>query len=175
MRKIKTKTVGVTLIELLITLAVLCILSAFALPYLQKRLAAMEAFKVESNLRLMLSQAKQQAYLERQRLAICATHDGQTCDSQAWSKQMIVFRDHANANRIREPQEVIKTYVVIDAKYGHLAWQGSGGNNPVFHADSGLPRGGNGTFKYCSNYPEYHFHLLMSDMGNVRIVKPLSC
>ena len=166
---------GVTLIELLIVLAVLGITLVFAVPHFAQVLAEMEAKKVESNLRTLLSHGKQQAYIHRQRIAVCGSDDGTTCNKTGWSKGVIVFKDTQVANRNRDSEEKIIQQISFNLKYGTLNWQGALDQNPAFQPDSGLPRGANGKFKYCSTHYKKHFNLIMSDMGHLRLEKQNTC
>lgn len=166
---------GVSLIELLVTLLVFAILMFIAVPHMNQVFAEMETKKVESNIRTLISSTKQNAYIHHERLVICGSTDGQSCDAMGWSKQVLVFIDHKVKNRLREPDEAITHRLTFNLKYGNLIWQGARAQNPVFQPDSGLPRGANGTFKYCSKNYNKHFYLLMSDMGHIRLEKQKDC
>lgn len=166
---------GITLIELMITLLVLAILMFIAAPHMSQVFAEMETKKVESNIRTLVAYTKQNAYIHRERLGICGSMDGESCHITGWSKKILVFKDNKVKNRLREPNETIVHSISVELKYGDLKWQGARAQNPVFQPDSGLPRGANGTFKYCSRNYKKHFNLLMSDMGHIRLEKQKDC
>ena len=169
------KNKGITLLELLITLILIGILVVIATPYFSHLFAKLEAKKTASSLRTVVSYAKHNAYLKRDRLVICGSVDGISCNKAAWSNSLLVFKDNKNKNRLRESNEEIVQRIDLNLKHGQLSWKGAGDQNTIFHADSGLPRGGNGTFKYCSHHPNNHFNLILSDMGHLRQEKLKTC
>ncbi len=63
-----------------------------------------------------------------------------------------------------------------DLKYGNLDWRGTLSiPSLTFQAANGLPIGSNGSFYYCSSDQQPSRKIILSDMGNVRIEKLLTC
>lgn len=160
---------GFTLIELMITILILTIIIAITAPYFSSMLARMESKKISTSLQAILRDARHHAFTQRKRIAICGSHDGITCDAQAWSTGLLIFHD-TTANRIREAHEDIYQFIRLNLKYGNLDWKGFGvSKNIVFQPDTGLPRGSNGSFYYCANQTENTRRIVVSPMGHSRI------
>lgn len=176
--KNKIQNRGFTLIEILIVVAIIAILATVGIPYMSNVLARLEARKVESIINTLTTHSKQQSYLHHQRISLCGSQDGSSCNPNRWSKSIIVFHDNQNKNRVRDTNERILQTINLELKYGTLTWSGAGRsvvNNPTFQPDSGLPRGSNGTFRYCSYEHANHFAMIMSDMGHVRANRQITC
>ena len=169
------KNKGISLIELLVTLALFSILVIISIPYFSQVFSEIEAKKTTSSIRTLVSYAKHNAYIKRDRLAICGSTDGISCSNVGWSDTLLLFKDNISKNRLRDNNEEILQRLNLNLKHGELSWKGARGQNPVFHPDSGLPRGGNGSFTYCSIKHTKHFNLIMGDMGHVRQKKIDKC
>lgn len=173
--KSKTQNDGFTLIEILIVISILTIIAAITFPNLSNIIARMEARKVESILQTITTHSKQQAYIHHRRIAFCGSADGLTCNNSHWSNYIILFNDSIIRNRIKEPNEELLEVIHLNLKHGQLTWSGAGRQNPAFQPDSGLPRGANGTFRYCSHTHNHHIALILSDMGHLRANRQLTC
>lgn len=166
---------GITLIELIVTIAIISILASVAFPFSHSLFARFEAKKTISTLETVLIHTKHQAYLYHYRAAICGSNDAVYCSSGNWNKYILVFKD-TTLNRIRDNNESILQIIPLSLKYGNLNWSGASARNVVFHADSGLPRGSNGSFTYCSHqYSNLNIRLFLSDMGHYRTEKINTC
>lgn len=99
-------------------------------------------------------------------MTLCASLDLINCHHN-WNNGMIGFLD-INNNRLRDPDEILLYAVPLNYKYGNLDWRGTLRVNSVtFQGDTGLPRGSNGSFFYCSSSPKYHKRIRLSSMGNI--------
>ena len=166
---------GFTLIEMIACIAVLAILCAFAYPSFQSMFARFEAKKTISTLKTVVQHSKHQAYMYHQRLALCGSINAVDCSDNGWAHYILLFKD-SNPNRLRDNEEKILQIIPMNLKHGTLKWNGASARNIVFHADSGLPRGANGSFYYCSHsHAESHTRLFLSDMGHIRSEKLLTC
>lgn len=147
---------GFTLVELLITMAVLAVLLALAVPSFQgimnrNRLTASANEAVSA-----LQAARMEAVRRNRRVALCPSADGTTCAGSDW-RRLIVFVD---ANADGDPgdagDEVVRDIALAT---GDLVVQGSSNvatNNRIWFAADGLVRVGStavrtGGISLCSN------------------------
>jgi type IV fimbrial biogenesis protein FimT len=107
-------------------------------------------------------------------VTLCATQDFSSCSSD-WNHGFIGFLD-ANRNKRRDITETILYSNPVQPKYGSLAWRGTLNiNSLTFQGDTGLPRGSNGSFYYCSSRSNHHLQIILSNMGHVRTQEISSC
>nr|WP_298890851.1 GspH/FimT family pseudopilin [uncultured Acinetobacter sp.] len=168
----RCKQYGITLVELMITIAILAIVAVVAVPSFQAVMANLEANRVQSTMRSVIQDSKYRAFTNRQRITICGSSNLQDCDAQ-WSNGFIIFND-LNINKTKDlAEEIIKKHS-LNLKHGTLSWRGFGGSALFFQPDTGLPRGSNGSFYYCSSI-NLNYRIFLSNMGHSRIEKLISC
>jgi len=169
------KSLGFTLIELVITLGILAILSTIALPYFREIMIANEVKYLKRTLTIHIQKAKTDAQLYHKNVMLCPSSDFENCATD-WNKGFIGFID-LNRNSQRDPNETLLFSAPLNHKYGHLSFRsfGRSPNTLVFQAENGLPFASNGSFIYCSESPQYHTKIVLSRMGNIRFEKLSSC
>ncbi|TXJ09262.1 MAG: prepilin-type N-terminal cleavage/methylation domain-containing protein [Acinetobacter sp.] len=160
---------GFTLVELMIGIVVLMIIVSIAIPAYHTTMARLEAQRITTLIQTVLRESRSHAFTQHQRLAICGSLDGQICDANAWDQGLLIFHDQT-ANRLRDPQEPIHQFIKLQLKYGAFSWRGFGvATNILFQPDTGLPRGSNGSFKYCAKNEINSRKIILSDMGHSRV------
>ncbi|MDP4544626.1 prepilin-type N-terminal cleavage/methylation domain-containing protein [Psychrobacter faecalis] len=80
---------GFTLIELIVTVAVLAIILMIATPYILQQLASMEAKRIEGQIKNTLKLAKAESHIRRQNLLVCLSNDGATCHRDSYEKLLL--------------------------------------------------------------------------------------
>lgn len=166
-----------TLLELIITVSILAILAMITLPQYHQFKEHQEAAQLLTLIRQNVNLSKSLANTHHNQIVICSSTNATTCENNQWNKNMIVFMD-LNQNKMLESNEPIQKIISIDMKYGAFQWHGgvSNPNTITFQSDSGLPRGSQGHFTYCSfNHPENHRQIVIHQMGHTRLEATASC
>ena len=160
---------GFTLIELIVTIAVLAILTMIATPYILEQLARMEAKRIESQIRNTLTLAKAESYIRRQDLLVCLSNNGAICDRDSY-KQLLLFSDKNNNKNFDLGVDDLLEQQALEPKYSTLYLRvGDKRHYTKFWGDSGKPRGHFGHFKYCptSTYNHTMYQISFSQGGRV--------
>ncbi len=160
---------GFTLVELIVTIAVLAILTMIATPYILEQLARMEAKRIESQIRNTLTLAKAESYIRRQDLLVCLSNNGAICDRDSY-KQLLLFSDRNNNKNFDLGVDDLLEEQALEPKYSTLYLRvGDKRHYTKFWGDSGKPRGHFGHFKYCptSTYNHTMYQISFSQGGRV--------
>lgn len=166
---------GFTFIELIVTIAILAIIVALALPSFHEIMAKQEIQKMTRQLTSSIQLAKSQAAIHHSNVVICPSQNKINCQINSWNSAFIVFLD-INRNRQTDTDEKIIYTESTDLKYGDLNWRGTLSiPSLTFQAENGLPLGSNGSFYYCSTYQQSHHKIILSNMGHTRIENPSTC
>ena len=160
---------GFTLVELIVTIAVLTIITMIATPYILEQLARMEAKRIESQIRNTLTLAKAESYIRRQDLLVCLSNNGAICDRDSY-KQLLLFLDRNNNKNFDLGVDDLLEEQALEPKYSTLYLRvGDKRHYTKFWGDSGKPRGHFGHFKYCptSTYNHTMYQISFSQGGRV--------
>lgn len=84
---------GMTILELLITMALLGVIAALALPSLMDGLGRMSAKSATRSFTSALSLARSEAVKSGSNVSICPSDDGLDCKAGSWANGWIVFID----------------------------------------------------------------------------------
>jgi len=96
-REMKAFTLGFSLVELMVTVAVLGVITAIAIPSFGEILDSSRRTSVAGELASDFSLARTEAARRGKRVTVCVSNDGATCSSAAtdWKSGWIVFSDVA--------------------------------------------------------------------------------
>ncbi|WP_394210250.1 GspH/FimT family pseudopilin [Psychrobacter piscatorii] len=161
---------GFTLVELIVTVTVLAIIVAIAMPSILTQLTRMEARRVKTQLQNTLALAKAESYITRQDVLVCLSNNGRRCNRNA-DKTLLAFVDTNDNKRFDARVDTLLTQEQLNLKYSTLKLRvGSRRHYTKFWGDSGKPRGHFGHIKYCptSSYNESMYQISFNQAGIVK-------
>lgn len=140
---------GYTLFELIITFAILAILSVLAIPGLNFLLNQSQSVTLANQLVSAIHFAQSAAVHKKSVVTICASRDHMTC-SGSWSQGWIIFVDHKKMGQVNPGDEILKVYEPVPPG-SLLEWRGQRSPNYLQLDPNGTTRGQAGTFYYYPN------------------------
>ncbi len=161
---------GLTLIELIVTIAVMSILVTWAIPGYQQFTARNQVAAEVLRIKTALSMARNTAITRRTTITVCPSSDRLTCDNSDWSLPLIIIEGRADGGTV--DGEVLR--VMKESRVPSVTYRND--NRPVRYGQLGRPAGHNGTFKICGNY-DTGSKVAVSNFGRTRIhlTKPEDC
>jgi type IV fimbrial biogenesis protein FimT len=161
---------GFTLYELLTTTTVVGILTTVAVPTLTSLIARERQHMAMNTFIAALYTTRSEAIKRGKRAVLCPSRNGEKCDGAAtggtvWSEGYLLFVDE-NASQDRDSDEDI---VHVFGQTRGIRILSSRGRDHVTYQASGLARGTNATFHFCSERNVVPARsLVMSNTGRVR-------
>jgi type IV fimbrial biogenesis protein FimT len=163
---------GFTLFESLITIALILILSAIAMPaWRQFSLASQEELLRQHIIRA-LQFAQQQARVLHTEMVMCPTANQVTC-TENWLAGQLIFTD-TYADHALHTKDQIQMIWQSPIKQGELFWRGFPGHTHYLHfLPSGLTTSANGIFWYCRPaLPQPLWAIVISKAGATHLLYP---
>lgn len=116
---LRSNQTGLTLVELMITLVVLAIILAIAIPSFENTIASSRLAGVTNDLNGSLALARSEAIRRGQRVTVCNSNDGQQCAAAGnWGSGWIVFVDTTRAGNtanVENNEIIIRTASAVPA------------------------------------------------------------
>lgn len=157
---------GITLIELIFTIAIGSILCAVSLPALGSLIQSGQSRSAHNALVATLNQARSTAASGRTDISICPSRDGVTCDNAIWWQHgWIVFED-VNGDGARSDNETI--IEVGQMQDGISIASAIGHRHLAFYRD-GMSSGSHALFTFCDKRgPASADTVVISNAGRIR-------
>ncbi|WP_082768088.1 GspH/FimT family protein [Ectopseudomonas composti] len=137
---------GYSLLELLLTLAVLGLLMGMAVPSSSAWRERQQMHSLKTGLFHMTSKARYTAMTNQSRATLCPLSDQGIC-RQSWSGSISAFID-SNGNRRLDPGEEIISTLYLPSSI-NLHWRGMLPNNSIHFSSQGVTFVSNGTMSLC--------------------------
>ncbi|MBS9779791.1 MAG: prepilin-type N-terminal cleavage/methylation domain-containing protein [Moraxellaceae bacterium] len=143
------KIKGFSLIELMVTIAILAIIVAIAYPSFQQTLYKLEAKRLQNLIKNTINQAKATSYLHRKQVFMCFLDKFGKCNRNG-NQQLILFFDKNSNNKFDPSTDSLIQAENLNLKYAKTYFRVSLGRHySRFSADTGMPRGFYGRIEYC--------------------------
>ncbi|GAA5317384.1 MAG: hypothetical protein AseanaTS_25890 [Candidatus Pelagadaptatus aseana] len=143
----RKNTLGYSLLEMVITLAVAAILLSIGLPSFTEQIEEQRNEQVINRLYTILQQTRHRAVSQKQPTTLCKTADFSTCGGD-WGQGILIFTDQ-NLDGRRDDNETIHLTVNDLFDEGNLHWRSFGNKRYLQFLPTGSTNYQNGTFTYC--------------------------
>lgn len=165
---------GYTLLEFLITLALLGIFLGLAVPSWCSMIMHNQTTAHVNQIVSAIQLARSEAIKRNMIVTLCKSADQKTCSGN-WPDGQIVFIDREGRGQVQTPDDIIRVFDRL-TPHATLQWKGSRGSQDYLQI---TPYGGlevqNGTFLYCSTDQRYVRKISISPTGRVKIDTSLTC
>ncbi|MEX1198073.1 MAG: GspH/FimT family pseudopilin [Pseudohongiellaceae bacterium] len=162
---------GLSLIELLCTLAIITALTTAALPAWQPLVQQQEGKRVMRGLVSLLNNARTAAVQENQPVTVCpAAPDSLQCDS-TWSRGAIAFIDPPGHRKASD--DTLLHRLQWPANSGELRWRAFGNRQYLVINSRGQIRHQSGNFTWCpaDADPRQARQLVLNAVGRIRVAR----
>jgi type IV fimbrial biogenesis protein FimT len=160
---------GMTLVELVVTVAILAILMAVSVPSLAALMNTNRVASETNTLFANLLETRSQAVTRDSWVVLCPSADGSHCsgDHTGWGKGYIRFED-VNRNRQRDTEEAV---IGVERPEGEIRIESSSGlRSSVTFYPTGRAWGSNTTLRICGDGdPERNRAIVISVTGRPRV------
>ena len=161
---------GFTLVELLVTIAIMVIISTWAVPSYQRLAARNELAAEVMRIRTALALARNTAITRHMIITLCPSANGTVCDNDDWTAPLLIIAGRGDGNiKKTDILKVLARSEAEDVTFSRAGW-------PIRYKSLGRPTGYNGTFDICSS-GEGGAQVILSNFGRVRTesTRPDSC
>jgi type IV fimbrial biogenesis protein FimT len=165
-----TKEMGLTLVELMITLVILSILISIAVPSFAHMRKRAEANGETNRILSLLALARSESIKRSQVVTLCKSSDHAECGGD-WQGGWVLFVDNNKDGRRDEGEELL-TSGQMERGY-QLSYRAFGSFNHLRFTPMGFTLSHNGTFKLCpeDNDPRYARVVIISKTARIRLSK----
>ncbi len=165
-----TKEIGLTLVEVMITLLIVSILVAIAVPSFTHMKRRHEANGETNRILSLLALARSEAIKKSQVVTLCKSSDPAECGGD-WQDGWILFADNNKDGSLDEGEEILTRGQV---EWGFkLSYRAFGSFNHLRFTPLGFTLSHNGTFKLCpaDDDPRYARVVIISKTARIRLSK----
>lgn len=162
-----TRIQGISLLELLCTLAVLAILLGIAVPAASAFKQKQQVRSVQTDLLKMTYLARYLAMTNQTRVTLCPLTELGACNQQ-WTQSLSSFLDGNGNRRLDQNEEIIGTLYIPDQIT--LRWRGMLPANSIHFSTQGVTFVSNGTMSICpQNQSVKAGAMVINRQGRVRL------
>lgn len=156
---------GLTLIELLITLAIISVLIASATPSMREIIQNNRATTQVNELQASLNIGRSEAITRNSTVTVCQSSNGLACTGQ-WQDGWIVFVDDNSDRDVDDGDQILRVHGSLAAE-NSLRFLGTG----IQYTSSGLAStGSNGVFIHCDPRGASHAQaIIIGPTGRARL------
>lgn len=162
---------GFTLIELVLTVAIIIIVLMVGIPSLKEmRLRNLMTTHLNEFI-AMQRMARQFALFNRTNVTFCASIDGRTCTSKKyWGEGALVFIDR-NGNRKFDNEDKIVRYFQSNTEEIQVTWRAFQNKSYLQFGANGWTKNQNGTFRFCFKGESARFNraVIITKIGRARL------
>ena len=159
---------GFTLLELMITLAIIGLVMAFAVPSLSTFIKNDRLSSQINTLVGHLAYARSEAVLRSQQVGLCASDDTTSCTAGDWAKGWILYVDLDGSSTFNTDDIILRVQQTLSGKNTLTS---SMGNNFIYDNRGFSANGAVGTFSLCDDRGVDHVKSIsISNTGRVRQV-----
>ncbi|MDR3477924.1 MAG: GspH/FimT family pseudopilin [Gammaproteobacteria bacterium] len=161
---------GLSLLEMLFVIAIMCILVALAATQRGLFLTKSKDEVIRSKLLRAIDVARSESALLGVNISLCPSKDHMNCGGE-WNDGQVVFIDSDLSGTINGKEHVL---YVFDAhsRDGSLYWRSALHRNYLMFSPAGMSYGEDGTFWYCSGKRKLAWAIKVNQAGRARVVYP---
>lgn len=163
---------GYTLVELLVTLAVIGIMLGMGIPAMRSLIAPTALQAWVSTYDQALHTTRHLAVSANRGVSMCELDDGGNCTGR-WGRQVTLFFDQDRDGRLARPEDIIARASINDTDAMRVQWRGFG-ERRFLHARATGSYRQNGRFTFCPGHQQAGRQLIVNVTGRTR-AEPLDC
>jgi type IV fimbrial biogenesis protein FimT len=164
------RSLGVTIPELLVALAIVGVMTGFALPAFQGFVQQNRSAAALNQLIGAVQFARTAAITMRTTVTLCPGQDPQTCGPRdTWHNGAIIFVDNDRNGRRGNAETVLRTLPALPAG-SRVYWRSFRNRSYLSFTSTGLTAWQNGSFRYCppDNDPTLIREVILNPAGRLR-------
>jgi type IV fimbrial biogenesis protein FimT len=165
---------GLTLIELLVTLAVVGVLFGYAIPRYTILLERSQATTAVNWLVSAIHFARFSAITHRTTVTLCPSRDHHSCGGY-WHQGVIAFSDHNADHHINGADQLLK-FFSYPLQNGSINWRSFRNRRYLQLTSQGMTNYQNGNFTYCAanQDPRFSRQVIVNMAGRIRLARDLN-
>lgn len=163
------KTNGISLVELLSVLAVVCILSGIGVPAFRSTLERQRCHAAVHMLATALASARNAAITRGTPISVCPVRGGNACgETMDWSGGWITYADPGHERQPPDAQAILAA--MLEPVHPGISVTSSTGRLRVRFQKDGRSGGSNVRFRVCSNN-RIQAEVIVNNLGRIRTLR----